>query len=246
MGKFFDKLEKLDVLTIIFVVIVCLFALVVMYGWPQGDWGFGWTALAAIGGLMAGIGAFYAAYMALEIANKARKDKAEEDAAKRGVYEIIFVGAYAAVYDDIVRLKNPVDCVKSAESGGYTSTIESNFLNLLSREGFFPIDGFIDNIERAIYFDAEDMRDLAEMASVLRVIEVSIIPDLAKHLTMRVQECQSTSVPGVLSSIFNRPDEEMERLCSRLDTQLMRVIMLSCSIGFLREHIPNNVCQYFK
>lgn len=226
--------------------LLLLFAVLMANGWPEGDWGFGWTSLSAIGGLAAGFGAFYAAYVALQIADKARSDKAEEDAVKRGVYEVVFVGAYAAVYDDIVQLKNSVDSVKSAEIGRCTATIESKILSLISREGFFPIDGFIDNIESAIYFDSGDMKDLAEMASVLRVIKASIVPDLTKHLVMRAQQSQSMGGLGTLVTAFTKPEEEMKRLCSRLDTQLMSVIRLSCSIGFLREHIPNNVCQNFK
>lgn len=230
----------------VLLVILLGFTLTAMHGWPQGDWGLGWTSLAAIGGMAAGFGAFYAAYVALQIADKARSDKAEEDAAKRGVYEVVFVGAYAAVYDDVVQLKNSVDSVQSAEIGRYTATTESEFLSLISREGFFPIDGFIDNIESAIYFDSGDMKDLAVMASALRVIKESIVPDLAKHLVMRAQQSQSAGGAGILSAAFTRPGEEMKRLCSRLDAQLMSVIRLSCSIGFLREHMPNNVCQNFK
>lgn len=245
MSRFFDKLEKLEVLMIIFAIIVCLFGLVVMHGWPKEDWAFGWTALAAIGGLVAGFGAFYAAYVALQIADKARSDKAEEDAAKRGVYEVIFLGAYASVYDDIVQLKNSVCKIRSAGSE-YTATIESAFFSLVSRKDFFPIDGFIENTENAIYFSASDMRSLAEMIGALRVVKTSVIPDLIKHLTTRGHHAQSFDGVGVLSKTLSQPHDEMLRLCSRLDAQLISIIRLSCAIGFLRAHIPNDLCQKLK
>lgn len=64
------KLEKLDLLMIIFAIIACFFALVVMHGWPTGEWALGWTSLAAIGGVAAGAGAFYAAKVAIKVAER--------------------------------------------------------------------------------------------------------------------------------------------------------------------------------
>lgn len=91
MSKFFSKLEKLDVMMIVFVIVVCFFATLVMIGWPEGeDWGLGWTSLAAIGGLAAGAGAFYAARVALKVAEAEGSRLREEKRQKALAYKWVF------------------------------------------------------------------------------------------------------------------------------------------------------------
>lgn len=108
MDKFFSKLEKLDVLMIIFAIIVCLFALVVMYGWPQGDWALGWTAFSAIGGLIAGVGAFYAARIALRVSKNERDNEREKalDRAKKHLISKIYL--YSSIGYEIDHLLKSV------------------------------------------------------------------------------------------------------------------------------------------
>lgn len=52
------------------IVAIAIASALISHGWPQGDWAFGWTSLAAIGGLAAGVGAFYAARAAIKIAEQ--------------------------------------------------------------------------------------------------------------------------------------------------------------------------------
>lgn len=119
MGRFFDKLEKLDVLMIIFVVIVCLFALVVMYGWPKGEWAFGWTALAAIGSLAAGIGAFYAARVALRITQEERvlneERKRNQAIIYRWVVMIELISVQAVLLELEIFLLKYISCKEGQE-----------------------------------------------------------------------------------------------------------------------------------
>lgn len=52
------------------IVAIAIASALISHGWPQGDWALSWTALSAIGGLAAGFGAFYAARVAIKIAEQ--------------------------------------------------------------------------------------------------------------------------------------------------------------------------------
>lgn len=67
------------------------FVLLVTYGWPQGDWALDWTALAAIGGLAAGFGAFYAARVALRIAEEEAKAREKNKRKQAAIYKWIMM-----------------------------------------------------------------------------------------------------------------------------------------------------------
>ena len=60
----------------VIIVAIAMASALISHGWPQGDWALGWTSLAAIGGLVAGLGAFYASIVAMRIANQSEKAKA--------------------------------------------------------------------------------------------------------------------------------------------------------------------------
>lgn len=47
----------------VFFAVELLFVTLVVYGWPQGDWDFGWGAVGAVGTLVTGVGAIYIAYV---------------------------------------------------------------------------------------------------------------------------------------------------------------------------------------
>lgn len=175
VGRFFDKLEKLDVLTIIFVVIVCLFALVVMYGWPKGEWAFGWTALAAIGGLSAGVGAFYAARVALKVAQEERVISKEEKRRQAAIYRWVFGFELNSVLVSLEQIESLLRDYKSCMSGqtltpemvGYIDTLKGGLTAPITLENLSEIYVFGENKGQAIAAIVANLPALNETLSVL-------------------------------------------------------------------------------
>lgn len=89
---------------IVLLVVFLLFAVLMAHGWPEGEWAFGWTALAAIGTLLATFAAFIAANIALKISREDRERKEEEKYQKSLIYKCAFIG-------EVIRIKVSIDVI---------------------------------------------------------------------------------------------------------------------------------------
>lgn len=72
------------------IVAIAIASALISHGWPNGSWALDWTALAAIGGLAAGLGAFYAARVALKVARMESLRLKEEKRQQALVYKWAF------------------------------------------------------------------------------------------------------------------------------------------------------------
>lgn len=166
------KLEKLDVLMIIFAVIVCLFALVVMYGWPKGKWAFDWAALAAIGGLAAGFGAFYAARVALRIAEEERLEVKKQKSQQARIYRWIVMIELTSVQAALMEMEGFLNRYLSCEEGQELATELESVVEKMKRSLAAPVT--LDRLSELYIFSGKTGEALAAILANLPTFQSTL------------------------------------------------------------------------
>ncbi|QTC00481.1 hypothetical protein JYG33_03160 [Alcaligenes sp. SORT26] len=188
--------------------------------------------LSTIGTLGAALAAVYAGRVAIYIAENEREDKKlEMELDKKNkiyIYERVFVGAYAAVHDDLVLMINLLQEKKRNE-----------LMKMISGGGFLHLRALLNNVDKLIYFKSNDIDNLVQMIACLELVKESVAQNYASALSALYNRDNMLDGQGSLRASRNKELEEIERLENRMDSLLKKVYVHALSVEWLRKNLPD-------
>lgn len=188
--------------------------------------------LSTLGTLGAAVAALYAGRAAIYVAEKERSERKLEGELERKnkiyIYKRVFIGAYAAVHDDLVLMINFLEGNK-----------QNDLMRLISGSGFLPIRALLANVDNLIYFKSVDVDNLVQMISCLEILKESVSQNFSSSLSLLYERDNERDGQGRLRRDRDAEWERILQLQKRMDTLLKKAYWHALSVEWIRETLPN-------